>query len=99
MSKGRYYTASFKTEAVALVASGHSVAGVARQFGIPDGTLGRWVTMDRRSRRTGGSDADRAEAPVDAATHRAALRRIADLERENEFLGKASAYFAQKVHP
>jgi hypothetical protein len=37
--------------------------------------------------------------PVDPAAYQAALKRIAELERENEFLGKASAFFAKKVHP
>lgn len=60
------------------------------------------VTPDRRWREVA------AEVGVPEGTfwrwvvaHRevAALRRIAELERENEFLGKASAYFARKHQP
>jgi hypothetical protein len=33
------------------------------------------------------------------AAYQAALKRIAELERENAFLGKAPAFFAKKAHP
>lgn len=99
MGKGRVYSDAFKTEAVGLVSSGRTVEEVARQLGMPSGTLGTWVTRDRRNQPVVAEDAGGRDVPVDPAVHRAALRRIAELERENEFLGKASAYFAQKVHP
>jgi transposase len=99
MGKGRVYSGAFKTEAVGLVESGRTVEEVARQLGMPSGTLGTWVTRARRNQPVVAGDAHLTDAPVDPAAHRAALRRIAELERENEFLGKASAYFAQKVHP
>jgi transposase len=66
---------------------------------MPSGTLGTWVTRSRQQAGTVVRPDGIADGPVDAATYQAALRRIAELERENEFLGKASAYFAQKVHP
>lgn len=100
----RAYSASFKHEAIELVRLGHGVETVAVQLGIPHGTLWNWVNRDRPQRPTGTatteqSGASAASEVIDPAAHRAALRRIAELERENEFLGKASAYFAQKVHP
>jgi transposase len=99
MGKDRVYSDGFKTEAVGLVESGRTIEDVARQLGMPSGTLGTWVTRARRTQPAGAGDAGVPDAPVDAATYRAALLRIAELERENEFLGKASASFAQKVHP
>jgi hypothetical protein len=36
---------------------------------------------------------------VDVATYRAALARIAELERENEMLAQASASIARRVRP
>ena len=93
----RRYSEAFKREAVALVASGQSVEAVAGQLGMPHGTLWNWVTADA-ARPTAGKPAGMTEAEwVDPTTYRTALKRIAELERENEFLGKASAYFAQKV--
>lgn len=93
MAKRRRYTDEFKLSAMALVSDGHTVEEVATQLGLAPGTLWNWV-----------HDRERAAVPevaghVALATHQAALRRIAELERENEFLGKASAYFARKAQP
>ncbi len=92
----RSYSPEFKREAVALVTSERSVTEVARELGIPGQTLSAWVNTERRQRDA----AELAAAgPIDAATYRAALKRIAELERENEFLGKVSAFFASKPRP
>ena len=92
----RRYSPDFKREALALTAGDHTVAEVARELGIPEQTLSAWVNAERRERDA----AELAAAgPVDPAAHRAALRRIAELERENEFLGKVSAFFASKTRP
>lgn len=89
----RRYSPEFKREALALVALDHAVAEVARDLGIPDQTLSAWVAAERKQTEA----AELATAgPVDPAVHRAALHRIAELERENEFLGKVSAFFASK---
>ncbi len=89
----RSYSPEFKHEAVVLVTPDRSVTEVARELGIPGQTLSAWVNAERRHRDA----AELAAAgPVDPAAHRAALQRIAELERENEFLGKVSAFFASK---
>lgn len=88
------YTAEFKREAVALVTSEHSITEVARELGVPHQTLWRWVDADRqRQVRTEQA----AAGPIDPAAYAAALKRIAELERENAFLGKVSAFFARKA--
>ncbi len=94
MARGRHYSAEFKQEAVALVTPGRRWQEVADEIGVPQGTFHRWYReLDARR------DASGTVETVDPAAHRAALKRIAELERENEFLGKASAYFATKVRP
>jgi len=98
----RVYPASFKHEAVELVRSGQSISTVAAKLGIPDGTLWHWTIRIPREQPSGVTTAPAgamASEVIDPVVHRAALRRIAERERENEFLGKASADFAQKVHP
>jgi transposase len=94
---GRQYAAEVKREAVALVAAGHAVKSVAIELGIPQHTLWGWVYAERD--RQAADVAPRATEAVDAATYQAALDRIAELERENAFLGKASAFFAKKAQP
>jgi len=96
MARGRRYSAEFKREAVSLVTEATPVQAVARQLGIPQGTRWRWVLDARAARVVAPLGGD---APVDAAAYQAALKRITELERENEFLGKASAFFAAKVRP
>jgi transposase len=86
------YTPEFKEEAVRLVVdSGRPIAQVARELHINDGTLGNWVAKYRLEHAT-------ADAPL-TLDERA---RLVQLERENrqlrldnEFLGKASAFFAR----
>ena len=69
-----------------------SVAEVARELGLNDGTLGNWVAAYRRAHPT--------EEPPLTVSERARLR---ELERENrelrmkaEFLAKAAAFFARE---
>lgn len=95
---GRQYADDVKREAVALVTAGHPVKAVAREVGVPQHTLWGWVYADRDRQALAQATQD-ATALVDPAAYQAALKRIAELERENEFLGKASAFFAKKAHP
>jgi len=88
----RNYTAEYREEAVRLVDSGRSVAAVARELGVNEGTLGNWVNRYRREH------AD--DEPPLAVNERARLRELEkqsrDLRMENEFLKKAAAFFARK---
>jgi transposase-like protein len=86
------YSPEFKDEAVRLVIdSGRPIAQIARELRISDGTLGNWVTKYRDAHPV-------SEEPL-SLSERA---RLAELERENrqlrldnEFLGKAAAFFAK----
>ena len=94
MSRGRKsFTPEFKDEAVKMVIeSSRSIAEVAREIHINEGTLGNWVNKHR---------VEHAEdEPPLTVPERARLR---ELEKENrelrlkaEFLGKAAAFFAQE---
>lgn len=94
MSKRVKYSAQFKADAVELVlTSRRPVAQVAPELGVNEGTLGNWV----RKWKEEHPEADREErGPVEWAKYEAALAQVAELKRENEFLGKVSAFFAAK---
>lgn len=96
----RRYSDEFKREAVALVQAGSDLKEVAQTLGVAHGSLWNWVAKAsvRTKRPVAGVGEGPTGAPIDPAVYQAALRRIAELERENEFLGKASAYFAEKAH-
>jgi transposase-like protein len=86
------FSPEFRDEAVRVVIeSNRPIAQVARELGISDGTLGNWVGRYRDEHPV-------AEQPL-LLSERA---RLAELERENrqlrldnEFLGKAAAFFAK----
>ncbi|MEU2982430.1 transposase [Streptomyces hirsutus] len=87
------YTAEFKRDAVALaLSSGKTVTEVARDLGVsPEGLRG-WVKQAK---------VDRGEGPAGALTSAereelAQLRRkVRELEKTVDILGKATAFFAQ----
>ena len=87
------FTPEFKEEAVRLVIEGsRPIAQVARQLGINDGTLGNWVAKFRDEHPV-------SESPL-GLSERARLseleREVRQLKLDNEFLGKAAAFFARE---
>ncbi len=94
-SQRREFTPEYKDEAVKLVINtGRAVATVARELGVKEQTLGRWVNL-YRERQQGGdgsvlSESERAEL--------ARLRREnSELKMDRAFLKKASLFFAQEA--
>ena len=90
----REFTPEYKDEAVKLVINtGRTVAVVARELGINEATLGRWVSL-HKDRQSDG------EAPLSESerTELARLRKeVADLKLDRAFLKKASLFFAQEA--
>ena len=90
----REFGPEYKDEAVKLVIStGRTVAVVARELGIQESTLGRWVNL-QKDHHDGG------EAPL-SETERAELARLrkenSELKLDRAFLKKASLFFAQEA--
>ena len=86
------YTDEYRREAVDYVlASGRPITECARELGVNDKTLNDWILKYEEAGRVtrGRSDEQRA---LDEAN-----RRIRELELENEFLKKASAFFARSL--
>ncbi|MGO4859432.1 transposase [Arthrobacter sp. 2MCAF14] len=93
MSARPTYSDEFKADAVELVvSSGRSPASVAPELGISVTALKRWVRLSRERQPKGGKPDD----PVDSAKYRALEARLRELERENDFLKKVSAFFAKE---
>lgn len=93
-AKRRRYTDEFKSEAAQLVRdSGRPVAQVARELGISDNVLYRWVGEERDAQSRGSTRATgRAEAE-----ELARLKRDLDrVTKERDFLKKAAAFFARE---
>ena len=96
-STRRAFTEEYKASAVEFVLNdGRSIADVARSIGVHEMTLGKWVKKAR--------DAQEGEParPLNE-DERAELERLrrenTELRMDNEFLGKAAAFFAAKSTP
>lgn len=91
----RSFTTEYKVEAAhRVIDSGRTIAEVARDLGLNEGLLGRWVADERR--RTEAA-ATHGEVPLTAAERAELVRlrkQVADQEKDLIFLKKASAYFA-----
>lgn len=84
-------TDEFKRDAVALVVSGILQKQVAKDMGMAKTTLQAWV-RDARFQSHGMTPTTDREQRKDMAQ---ALRRIRELEMENEVLRRAAAYLSQ----
>jgi transposase len=94
MSNRRKFSTEFKAEVVELVISSHrSVVQVNADIGVNEGTLGNWVRTWKEEHPEAGVD---ERGPVEWAKHKALQVENAELKREIDFLGKASAFFAAK---
>ena len=90
----REFTPEYKDEAVRLVINtGRAVATVARELGVNEATLGRWVNAFKARQDAG--DGGLSE------TERAELGRLrkenSELKMDRAFLKKASLFFAQEA--
>ena len=88
--KRRSYTPAYRQEAAHLVIdTGRPIAVVAREIGMGEQLLGRWVAQERA----------RMQEPPDAldASEREELERLRvenkELRMDREFLKKAAAFF------
>ena len=101
MSAPRKYDQEFRDRAVRmyrdrLAETGESKLGVRRHVGallaVNQATLRNWVEDAERAEGARGPSSSRSTDPEEV---RALKRRVAELERANEILKTASAFFAQ----
>ena len=93
MGTRRRFTPEYRRDVASLVLdTGSSIASVARDLGLGESVVGRWVKLERERRQAaaqGRPDPRELEAEITAPS-----RRVRELEKVREFLGKASAFFA-----
>ena len=95
------YPAEFRRDVIAVARKSEaSVAQVAKDFGISETCLTRWLKIaDREDGLTGPAGGDRGGGADESAELRELRRRNKLLEQENEILRRATAYFARDVLP
>ena len=96
------FPAEFRRDVIAVARKGEtSVSQVARDFGISESCLARWLKIaDREDGLARPASADRGGGVNDESAELRELRRRNKLlEQENEILRRATAYFARDVLP
>ena len=97
MGTRRRLTPECRRDVACLVLdTGSLIGSVARDLGLGESVVGRWVKLERERRQAaaqGRPDPRELEAEITAPS-----RRVRELEKEREFLGKASAFFASVHH-
>ncbi|MCW2676705.1 MAG: family transposase [Modestobacter sp.] len=92
----------FRRDVIAVARKGEaSVAQVARDFGVSESCLQRWLKIaDREDGLAPPTSGDRGGGAKDESAELRGLRRRNKLlEQENEILRRATAYFARDVLP
>lgn len=93
MARPSKYPESFRRDAVELVLStDRPIRQIAEQLGVSHETLRAWVREARRAKDP--EQVARAEQTAETAVLR---KRLVELEKENEILRKAAAYFAREM--
>jgi transposase len=96
------FPAEFRRDVIAVARKGEaSISQVARDFGISESCLQRWLKIaDREDGLAPPASGDRGGGSKDeSAEVRELRRRNRLLEQENEILRRATAYFARDVLP
>ena len=91
--KRRSFTPEYKKEAAQLVIdTGRPIREVSGEIGVGEQTLGRWVRAERESRQP----AKRRTVEELEAENARLTKELYEARKDNEFLGKAASFFAQK---
>lgn len=85
----KQYTNEFKTTLVELYNSGKSLADLSREYGISKSTVTVWIKKSKPIVVDNGK-------VITMAEYQAILKKLAQVEEENEILKKATAIFARE---
>ncbi len=90
----RKFDQDFRDGAVRIVReTGKPIAQVARELGVNEGTLGNWVTEDRKRREAGDAALD-----ADERAELVRLRReVAELKMQRDVLKRSVALWVQEA--
>lgn len=92
MGKRRSYTPEYRVEAAGMVLdTGRPAAVVARELGLCEQTLSRWVRKEKQRRGMGVGSRSVEELEAD---NERLNRENVELRKDNEFLKKAASFFA-----
>lgn len=95
MLQMKHYETEFKKKIVRLhLEEGRSLKSLAAEYGVSHASISNWTSQFRNECQTN----EEAQADYDFMKENLALRKqLAELQKENEFLKKAAAFFAKEI--
>lgn len=90
------YEPEFKKKIVRLhLEEGRSLKGLAAEYGVSKASISIWTKQFREECQT----SEEAKADYDYMKENLQIKRqLAELQKENEFLKKAAAFFAKEIY-
>lgn len=95
LQMSQYYEPEFQEKIVRLhLEEGRSLKGLAKEYGVSKASISNWTKQFREECQTN----DEAQADYDYMKENQKLKKqLAELQKENDFLKKAAAFFAKKI--
>lgn len=88
------YSEEFKKEVVKEYAYGKTYKQIKEIYRVPDATLAGWIKKYGKDRDNKNSITNEL---IDLKDYRNLEKRVKELEKENNFLKKAAAFFAKEI--
>ena len=90
-----HYETEFKKKLVRLhLEEGRSLKSLAKEYGVCHASISNWTSQFRNECQTN----EEAKEEYDYMKENFVLRKkLAELEKENDFLKKAAAFFAKEI--
>ena len=93
--KRRSFSTEYKVEAAhRVIDSGRTIAEVARELGLSEPLLGKWVGLERRRIDAAAASGEQPLSTAERAELLRLRKQVAEQDKDIAFLKKASAYFA-----
>ena len=96
LQMSKQYEPEFKKKIVRLhLEEGRTLKGLAAEYGVSKASISIWVKQFREECQTN----EEAKADYDFMKENLKLKRqLAELQKENDFLKKAAAFFAKEIY-
>ena len=91
----KHYEPEFKKKIVHLhLEEGRTLKGLAAEYGVSKASISIWIKQFRKECQTN----EEAKADYDYMKENLQLKKqLAELQKENDFLKKAAAFFAKEI--
>ena len=91
----KHYESEFKRKIVRLhLEEGRTLKGLAAEYGVSKASISIWIKQFRKECQTN----EEAKADYDYMKENLQLKKqLAELQKENDFLKKAAAFFAKEI--